>query len=92
MMGIVYAEPIPLHVSGENLFVWTDEDQDVLEFRFRRRWKPRDEEFADVVAWGLAIDAIDAENVWRRVVSCNSMREFGRMRTDYLIERALAEM
>lgn len=73
--------------SGENLFIWTTEDQDVLEFRFRRLYAPDDVVFADVVAMGLVGDALDAETIWRAVVSCNSLREHGRMRTDWLIEQ-----
>jgi hypothetical protein len=71
---------------GDSILVWTDEDQDVLEFRFRRHYAPDDERFADFVAYGLVQDDFDAEIISRAVVSCNSLRMYDRMRTDWLIE------
>jgi hypothetical protein len=71
---------------GDNLITWTDEDHLVLEFRFRRHYAPDDERFADFVAYGLVQDDLDAEIISRAVVSCNSLRMYDRMRTDWLIE------
>lgn len=80
MPGVIQEQP------GDALIRWTDEDHMVLEFRYQRHHMPREETFADFVAYGLVQDDVDAEMIWRAVVSCNTLREFDRMRTDWLIE------
>ena len=71
---------------GDAILVWTDEDHDVLEFRYRRRYDPDENRFADLVSYGIVQDDIDAEIISRAVVCCNTLREYDRMRTDWLIE------
>lgn len=71
---------------GDNLFAWSEGDHAVLEFRFRHHHETRDDDFAGFVADALVGDAIDADVMWRAVVSCNSLREFPGMVTGWLIE------
>jgi hypothetical protein len=76
-----------LEAPGDSLLAWTDEDQDVLEFRYKKHYAPDDERFADLLAYAIVQDDIDADAIWRAVVSCNTLREYDRMRTDWLIEQ-----
>jgi len=86
LMMVLPAHSREIPGPGDNLWAWTEEDQEVLEFRYRNRYAPHDERFADMVAYGLVQDDIDAGTIWRAVVSCNSLREFPGMRIGWLIE------
>jgi len=78
--------PPPSAGIGGNLIAWTVEDQEALEFRYRSHYKPRANAFSCYVAIALEGDESDAAAIWRAVVSCNTLREFPGMRTDWLIE------
>lgn len=83
---MVFPAPKSETRDGDKLYEWTSGDLDSLEFRYRRHHEPQDDDFACFVADALVGDAIDADVMWRAVVSCNTLREHGRMRTDWLIE------
>ena len=71
---------------GDNIFEWTKEDQDVIQFRYTRHHMPREDDFAVFVADALVGDCIDSDVIWRAVVSCNTLRENPGMRLSWLIE------
>lgn len=82
----IHMPRVPTPQPGDSVLAWTTEDQNVLEFRYRSRYTPHDERFADFVAYGLMQDVIDAQIMLRAVISCNTLRDIDRMRTDWLIE------
>ena len=72
-------------------FEWTDEDQAVLRFRFEKQHRGN-EKAIEAMATAICMDFIDAEYLTRAVKCCDTLREFDRMMTDWLIEQAEAHI
>lgn len=71
---------------------YTQEDHAVMRFRYSHYFQQNIRKFSIFVGESTASDDLDADIMYAMAKCCDTLREFDRMRTDYLIEECLSRL